>query len=443
MGKNLNVKGYLVEDPDFPYCPGCGHTLINKALDSALKKTGMEPNKINLITDIGCVGLVDRLFLTNTIHTTHGRSTAVATGLQLADEILFDGEATHIVMIGDGGATIGLSHLMEAAQLNANITVILHNNFLYGMTGGQHSGLTPVNFNTATTRNGNLLPPLRFGDILKASHSCFFSRMLATDHDLNEEIYKALTYKGFALIEIIELCTGYGTKWNKLTKKDVRKILENMNCEKTGTLTERSDRTTYGSLYKKNFPVKKSEMESQTIEVKRKTNEKISFSVVIAGSAGEGVQTASRLLCHAGIENGLNASQQNDNPITISTGFSMSQFILSSEEILFSAFDNPDYLIVTSEEGFKRAKKMIHHLSESTHFFLDSSIPYRETGKKKVVKLPFRKTAKSRKESNLVALGYLLKLMQVIPLKSYVDIIQQWGKNPESSIDSVKAGYEL
>jgi Pyruvate/2-oxoacid:ferredoxin oxidoreductase gamma subunit len=86
---------------------------------------------------------------------------------------------------------------------------------------------------------------------------------------------------------------------------------------------------------------------------------------------------------------------------------------------------------------------MIHHLSESTHFFLDSSIPYRETGKKKVVKLPFRKTAKSRKESNLVALGYLLKLMQVIPLKSYVDIIQQWGKNPESSIDSVKAGYEL
>lgn len=440
MKKSTNNKTYLVEHPDIPYCPGCGHTLIINALDSALEKTGKDPKDINLITDIGCVGLVDKLFLTNTIHTTHGRSTAIATGLQLADEILYDGNVIHIVMIGDGGATIGISHLIEAAKLNTNITVILHNNFLYGMTGGQHSGLTPLQFHTATTREGNLIPPLRIGDILTASHSGFFSRKLATDHDLDEEIFKAITYPGFALIEIIELCTGYGTKWNKLTKKDIKEILEKMDCGETGTLVERKDRESFGSLYKKNFSAISGNLPPQTIEVKRKAERETSFSVILAGSAGEGVQTAARLLCQAGVMNGLNVVQQNDNPITIGTSFSMSQFIFSSQEIYYTAIENPDFLIITSEDGLNRVKEIIPSLSKESVLLLDSALPSCKS-QAKTIRKPFRKEAKNKKLSNLLALGYAFKHIQGIPLDSLISTIKNWGKNVDNSIDAVKAGY--
>ncbi len=89
MFNHENINLYLNEDKEFPYCVGCGHTMINKAVASAMAKSGLKATQINLISDIGCVGLVDKMFLTNTIHTTHGRSTAFATGIQLADEILF------------------------------------------------------------------------------------------------------------------------------------------------------------------------------------------------------------------------------------------------------------------------------------------------------------------------------------------------------------------
>lgn len=435
-------KRYLVDKPDFPYCPGCGHSLIINALDSALRNTGKDPKNINLITDIGCVGLADKLFLTNTIHTTHGRSTAFAIGLQLADEILYDGNVIHIIMIGDGGASIGLLHMVEAARLNANITVILHNNFLYGMTGGQHSGLTPLNFNTATTRGGNLLPPLRIEKILDASHSGFYSRKLAIDRDLDKEILKAINYNGFALIEVIELCTGYGTKWNRLTKKDIQKIQEEMSVGKTEKPMEIKQRETFGTLYKKSFPAKKRKKEAQLIEIKRKFQKEISFSIMVAGSAGEGVQTASRMICQAAVANGLNVVQQNDNPITIGTGFSISQFIFSSKEIYYAAIDRPDYIIVTSEEGYKQIIGMGRTLTDANLLILDSALPSPKT-KAKILRQPFRKIAKNKKVCNLVAMGYLLKYIQEIPLQSLISSIQKWGKNLENSIEAVEAGYTI
>ena len=164
---------YLVDSPQFPYCAGCGHTWINKALAKALETMQIKPTLVNLVTDIGCVGLVDKLFLTNTIHTTHGRSTAFASGLELADKVLYDGKAVHVVMIGDGGASLGIQHLIEAAKLNLNITVLLHNNFVYGMTGGQNSSFTPEDFRTATTMSGNLTPALHIANLLEASHASY------------------------------------------------------------------------------------------------------------------------------------------------------------------------------------------------------------------------------------------------------------------------------
>ena len=233
------IEDYLKTNQDFPYCMGCGHTMINKAVASAFTKSGLKPSQINLISDIGCVGLVDKMFLTNTIHTTHGRSTAFASGISLADEILFENNALNVVMIGDGGATIGLLHLVEAAKMNVNVTVVLHNNFVYGMTGGQNSGLTPENFRTATTLDGNLVPNINIAKLLEASHAGFIARKLATDRDLDDTLVEAFNYPGFALVEIVELCTGYATKWNSLSKKDIEIILKNSDQEERGVIIKK------------------------------------------------------------------------------------------------------------------------------------------------------------------------------------------------------------
>ncbi|MBI2197684.1 MAG: 2-oxoacid:ferredoxin oxidoreductase subunit beta, partial [Candidatus Rokubacteria bacterium] len=106
-------------DRPVPYCKGCGHGLVARGLGEALVRLGLDASQIVLTSDIGCVGLVDPLFPTlHTVHTIHGRSTAVAAGAVLADTVLGEGRMKNIVMIGDGGATIGLLHLTQAALMN-------------------------------------------------------------------------------------------------------------------------------------------------------------------------------------------------------------------------------------------------------------------------------------------------------------------------------------
>ncbi len=432
---------YLVDNPEFPYCAGCGHTWINKAVAHALEKLQVKPTKVNLVSDIGCVGLVDKLFLTNTIHTTHGRSTAFATGLQLADQILFDGDALHIVMIGDGGATIGLLHLVEAAKLNANVTVILHNNFVYGMTGGQNSGLTPENFRTATTMSGSLTPNIHIAHMLEAAHAGFIARKLATDKDLVETIVEAINYPGFALVEIIELCTGYATKWNSMTKTDVQEILEKMDAGKLGTIVKRRDRPNYADLYKQSFPQAPAKLKSKTIEAQKQIQK--SLSVVLSGSAGEGVQFAAKNLIESGLKHGLNVMQKNDNPVTIGTGFSFSEIKLSAEEILYSGITQPDYLLISSIDGLKRASSMI---KGQGFVIIDSSLEA-ELEKlppiKQLISKPFRKLAKDPQNTNMLMLGYLFKLVAELDLELFIETIQGNGKNTEKIIEVVRLGFNL
>ena len=440
LDKSLEYK-FLVDNPDFPYCSGCGHTWINKSLDSALQKLGKSPREINLVTDIGCVGLVDKLFLTNTIHTTHGRSTAFATGLQLADSILYGKDSKHIIMIGDGGATIGLLHLVEAAKMNADITVILHNNFVYGMTGGQHSGLTPESFKTSTTMDGNIVPPLQLLEMMKASHAGFLSRKLATDKDLDDAILEAINYPGFAVLEVIELCTGYATKWNKMSKDDVHNILVGMQSDDMGVIVNDAKRKAYSDLYSQNFPKKKVEHKVKTIEVKNELKIK-PFSVVVAGSAGEGVQFASGMFLQAGVSNGLNVMQKNDNPVTIGTGFSMSELNFSSETLYYSGIEVPDFLVITSEDGYNRALPFIAAADSHTVMVMDDSLPEPKT-KAKVIRHPYRKLCPNKKVCNIMAIGTLFQYIEGMSVDCMANAISAGGKNVENTVTALRQGYDL
>ncbi|MEO0254012.1 MAG: thiamine pyrophosphate-dependent enzyme [candidate division WOR-3 bacterium] len=423
----------IIEKPqNFPYCPGCGHTSIDMALARAIFELNLEKKDVLIVSDIGCVGLVDKLFNVHTLHTLHGRSTAIASGVKMVDEVLFDNQLKTIVMIGDGGATIGLLHLVESAKLNVDITVLVHNNFLYGMTGGQHSGLTPKEFKTSTTIRGNPFEALRIIDILKNSGASFYARTFSQDPDLKDIIKEAISHRGFSVIEILELCTGYATRYNDIKGNDLKIILENSG----GKIKEKIERESFGLLYKSKFFDKKSEFEFTEIEAERKINLKNPIKIVIAGSAGEGVQLASSLLCISAILGGLNSTQKNDNPVTVGSGFSVSEIIIKDGDIKYTGIEEPDYLIITSMDGLKRVKGFIER---SKNIIIDESL----TDNKNFIRVPARKYIKLRGGPTYFSLGVLFGKFNPFDFELYEKAILKYGKAKDETLTCFREGLNF
>jgi 2-oxoglutarate ferredoxin oxidoreductase subunit beta len=349
--ETLQQHTYTKENAVFPFCKGCGHHHYVNHLDEALVKLNLDPKHVCIVSDIGCIGILDSLFATpHTFHTTHGRSTAFATGIELADGILNDSKLKTIVVIGDGGATIGLLHLVNAALMNVDVTVILANNFLYGMTGGQHSQFSPLEFVTPTTPAGNIVPPLDICSIMKSCGATYIRQAAATDKNLGTIIADAISHPGFAIVEVLELCTEWATPFNKI---DGKTINAKIHPSDDNSAPERKDFT---ALYKEKVLGAPKKPIDDTITPKYSSTLNGTRRIVLAGTAGEKVQLSSFLFMKAAIASGLHATQKNDNPVTQGSGFSLSELCISSEEILYTGIDVPDAVIIASAEGLKEVR---------------------------------------------------------------------------------------
>jgi len=207
------IPEHTYRDPDIasPFCSGCGHEMVLKSLDKALLKLNLDPRRVVIVTDIGCVGLLDRQFVTHAFHGLHGRSVTYGTGLKLANPNL-----TVIVLIGDGGCGIGGTHIVNAARRNIGITLLVCNNFNYGMTGGQHSVATPLDGKTLTTRTGNIEAPLDICALALAGRGSWVGRSIAhgNQETLLELLSTAIAHDGFSLLDIWEVCPGHYVKRN-------------------------------------------------------------------------------------------------------------------------------------------------------------------------------------------------------------------------------------
>jgi pyruvate/2-oxoacid:ferredoxin oxidoreductase beta subunit/Pyruvate/2-oxoacid:ferredoxin oxidoreductase gamma subunit len=431
---------YMVKDAPLPYCKGCGHGFVAKALGRALEKLQLRPAEVVVVTDIGCVGLAEVLFDTpHLVHTTHGRSTAFAIGLALADSVLGSGTMKPIVLLGDGGATIGISHLLNGALLNADVTLLVHNNFLFGMTGGQNSAFSPLDFVTATTPNGNAVPPIDLARVLIASRASFVARKLATDRDLADVIARAVAHPGFSVVEILELCPGFATKWNPLTGAQLSEVAASAGYE-LGVLHE-GVRPTFGHVYRsrsieaakpggrKPKAVPTSPAAGSTAPARRAQR------LVIAGTAGERVQTAASLLGLAAMNAGLQVTQKNDYPVTQGTGFSVSALILSASEILFTGVEEPDAVLVVSVDGSRELMRsgVFHSVTKETLVLADTDVPLPD--------LPctvHRFRFRSGLEPRVAALGAVaqwLHMTGVLPLDILWDALhKRFGAHAENSI---------
>ncbi len=201
---------YLRQEKKFPgvWCAGCGIGIVMGALIRAIDDLGLDKDDVAVISGIGCTGRMPVYLDFNTMHTTHGRALAFATGLKVARP-----EMHVIAIMGDGDAlAIGGNHFIHAARRNIGITSVVVNNQIYGMTGGQASPTTPTNMLATTTPYGNLDQPFPITDLAIAAGASFVARSTVYHvTELNRYIEKALKTPGFAVVEAVSYChTTYG-----------------------------------------------------------------------------------------------------------------------------------------------------------------------------------------------------------------------------------------
>lgn len=417
---------YLADGCVMPFCKGCGHTHVVRRLDEALRKLQLDPHDVCLVSDIGCIGLVDSLFKSpHTVHTTHGRSTAFATGIEIADSVLGSSALKTIVLIGDGGAMIGLLHLVHAALLNVDVTVLLCNNFLFGMTGGQNSAFSPLDFVTPTTPEGNMVPPVDMCRIMVDAHAGFVARKLATDGDLVDTIRAAIAHPGFALVEIIELCTEYGVKNNELTGSKLRSMVE-ANGQEFGILADAPGRDEFGKSYSSKFR-NQAGAESPAAPWLRAGHEHRldrELKIVLAGSAGERVQSAAAALCEASAMARLHCTMKTDNPVTQGSGFSCAEVKLSPDQIRYTGIDEPDVVVVASNDGWAELveRGTASRISAASVVLADASLKVPDQPGV-VYRIPFRSICKPEFAA-AAAIMFYLTLDEFIPSSLYLEVLK-------------------
>jgi pyruvate/2-oxoacid:ferredoxin oxidoreductase beta subunit/Pyruvate/2-oxoacid:ferredoxin oxidoreductase gamma subunit len=339
-------------DTPYPFCPGCGHGTILDALDEALRRLGRPPEEVVIVSDIGCAGLSDQYFGTSAFHGLHGRSVTYATGIKLARP-----ELEVVVIMGDGGTGIGGTHLVNAARRNVGITVLVFNNMNFGMTGGQHSTTTPEGSITSTTPGGNLEHPLDICGTVGVNGAAYVYRGTSFDADLVDCIVDAIRTPGFSLMDIWELCTAYFMPNNKIGKKGLDTTMGRLGFDR-GVLVSR-EVAEYGDAYRRAAAEMSPRRTPTGFAVEYASTVGSPIGIVVAGSAGAKVRSASRLLGEAAIRSGLWATQRGDYPVTVKSGHSVTELLLGPSEMPPVPVGIPDIVVLVSEDGLKKVRSRL------------------------------------------------------------------------------------
>jgi len=210
----MAIKDYIRER-FFPHlwCPGCGHGTVLNAMIRAIEKLGFSKNEIVMVSGIGCSSRISGYVDFHTLHTIHGRALSFATGVKMSRP-----ELNLIVPMGDGDAlAIGGNHFNHTARRNIDITAIIMNNRIYGMTGGQYSPLTGPGKLATTAPYLNIDQGFDTVEMAKASGAGFVART-TTYHvkQMADIIGKAILHEGFSVVEVLTQCPTYFGRKNSM-----------------------------------------------------------------------------------------------------------------------------------------------------------------------------------------------------------------------------------
>ncbi len=221
------------------FCAGCGCGTILNIFCHIINEKEIDPNDIVAVTGIGCSSWIPSPYLSvDTLHTTHGRAIAFATGVKVMKP-----EKRVVVIAGDGDLSgIGGNHLIHAARRNIDLTVFLVNNNIYGMTGGQVSPTTPYNKPATTAPYGNPETPFKVAELVDAAGASYSARW-TTYHvfQLKKAMSDAFEKKGFSFVEIMSQCpTSYGRRVGLREGIDILKDFRgnSVKIKKADTMTE-------------------------------------------------------------------------------------------------------------------------------------------------------------------------------------------------------------
>ncbi len=339
------------------FCPGCAHERSLHALDEALVQLGLKPADVVIVSDIGCSGLFDTFFATHAFHGLHGRALTYASGMKLARPRL-----KVIVVMGDGGIGIGGAHFLEACRRNLDLTLLVLNNFNFGMTGGQFSSTTPPTASVASGFLNRIERPLDICAIAAAAGAPFVVRSSVYARNLRQGLADAVSFEGFSMVDIWGPCTGRFTRRNPLKPEDIEAAIRELQVF-NGPI-ESNSRPEYGGQYRARSGLEKGlDLPALRVEAVFPRPVDGRREVVLLGAAGSRIITAGSLLAHAAVTAGMHATQKNDHDVTVMRGPSVSEIILAPTPIDFSGVECPDAVVAVSQEGVSKRQDLFSRIS--------------------------------------------------------------------------------
>lgn len=212
----------IITDVKNTWCPGCGNFAIQHTLKDVLagmEEEGKSLDEVVLVTGIGCHGKIADYLNINSFYAIHGRTIPVATGIKLANPDL-----TVICCAGDGDAYAeGLDHLIFAAKRNIDITLIVHDNRVYGLTTGQYTPTSPLHFRGRSTPAGSLEKPFNPLELALVSGATFIARAYSRNLDLlRRTLAGAIEHRGFSFVDVLQICAT----WYNLTASYNARVYE-------------------------------------------------------------------------------------------------------------------------------------------------------------------------------------------------------------------------
>jgi 2-oxoglutarate ferredoxin oxidoreductase subunit beta len=255
--KMVSTQDFESDDP-IAWCPGCGNFSILKALKQAFVELGKGPHEIAIVSGIGQAPKTPHYLRCNAFNGLHGRTLPVATGIKLANH-----ELTVLAEGGDGdGYAEGGNHFLHAMRRNIDITYLVHNNQVYGLTKGQTSPTSGLGFVTKTSPTGSTSPPLNPLLLAIASDCSFVARGFAGEVEhLTRLISAAIMHRGFAFIDILQPCVSFNRvntfKWYA---ERIYPVDDDTNFDPSDAMTafakaqEWGDRIPIGIIYRKQRP---------------------------------------------------------------------------------------------------------------------------------------------------------------------------------------------
>jgi len=410
----VETQEKILTQVKMPFCPGCGHGISTRSISEALEQLGYGTKDVSIVSDIGCAGLVDPLFATHSIHGLHGRSPALGVGVSLGID---NPKKKTIVIQGDGGATIGLQHILEAARRNIDMTLVVFNNMLFGMTGGQMSGLSTNEFKDYKQSADEADPY----DVVQLAHTAGAAYTRRVNHIANftPALKEAIATPGFSLVELASLCTSYAMKKVSEYQEYIVEEEKFLNDRPVGHLPLRQTKPLIENM--------------KGLDTLFGNNLDGRIGILIAGSAGGGVQSAAQQLAQAGILAGLHSTMKGEYPITVGTGFSIAEVILSKDPIHYTGLEKSDVALIITEDGFKKVKDL---LAPQTKVWIDDKAEIESNYTQK----GFSK-AGGKKGAALSAIAYWLNESGVFSTDALLKVVENHKYAPElqQAINSYKS----